>query len=202
MPNPLDALKFLQTPPPQPIGTPIPGPQESDSMVTAQQAMDPAWQRYARSGFEGASNAIQGLIGAGDASSKMNQVGQLIGAGIPLAGIGATTRLVPSASYLASEMGGGGDLMAAEKAMKWGGITSPGTDPIEGLSNYSGYSMPTLPARPAQETLGEQDPRFTPVGGEAMYNLGQPAPSPMTFDPTSIHAQAAQTAVQKYLNKP
>ncbi len=89
MPSPLDWLKGIQ-PPPQPIGTPIPGPLESDQQVSVQQAQDPLWKQYSRTAVNGGIDAILGLVGLGDPTTKANLTGQLISsaAAIPFASLG------------------------------------------------------------------------------------------------------------------
>ncbi len=86
-------------------------------------------------------------------------------------------------------------MAAARKAVRWGGITSPGTDPIEGLAR--GYNPPptiaqqtahyqSLPAT-SGEAAGEFNRESTPVGGEWSYNAGRtepPSPTPRPIDPT------------------
>jgi hypothetical protein len=79
MPNPLDGLLGALRP-----RTLTPEEQaQQDAQAEQAQGKDPAWKRMARSAFEGGSDALMGLLGAGE-DTQANRVGQLAGAALPV----------------------------------------------------------------------------------------------------------------------
>lgn len=74
------------------------------------QPLLPSWMK---TGFEGGMDGIMGLLGLGDGNSKMNQVGQLGAAAIPMfgSGIGLASRIKP-VMQAAPEAGEVGNLIS------------------------------------------------------------------------------------------
>lgn len=134
--------------PQMPTG-PRPIPQEGPQQDYSQMSIMPSWMRNAvGAGMDGAVDMTQGMLGMGDSSHKMNLAGQLIPAGLGIAGmagkgIGGIGRAIgnnPMTSMGTAQRGLG-------DASSWGKFGTPGiAGPImnKGINPSSNFVPPYM----------------------------------------------------------
>ncbi len=148
------------------------GPIAQQQLPMAQPLM-PSWMR---TGFEGGTDALLGMVGIGGGpnASKMNQVGQLGAAAIPMmGGIGLASRIKP-AMQAAPEAGEIGNLIS-EMSNNLRKIPG-GQNPIyDEAGRYLGLESPMQTAKPTFELppqmMNVSGPRaFPSMPNEGAYN--------------------------------
>lgn len=163
-PSPNFMQQFGMQQPQAPVGPP------AQQQLPMAQPLLPSWMR---TGAEGGIDALLGLLGVGP-ESKMNQVGQLAGAAIPMmGGIGLASRIKP-AMQAAPEAGEVGNLIS-EMSNNLRKIPG-GQNPIyDEAGRYLGLESPMQSAKPTFELppqmMNVSGPRaFPSMPNEGAYN--------------------------------